>query len=121
VTRGKHGRASRLVVAALFAATVLTLAGCRPAARHVGEEFGGKLSQKVRQVEDNELHKAPKDVGQELGEEFANEGAEAIEDNMDYDGDGVVNKFDEYPTDPRYHSDPLQHSDPRYHSERRYP
>ena len=112
MTRGKHGSASRLVVAALFAATVLTLAGCRPAARHVGEEVGGnggQVSQKVRQVEDNELHKAPKDVGQELGEEFANEGAEAVEDNMDYDGDGVVNKFDEFPTDPRYHS------------ERRYP
>jgi hypothetical protein len=91
VTRNEHRRAWGRVVAALFAATALTLAGCGTAARHVADEAGPA----AREVGEG--------VGKEAAKECAKECPGVAEDYIDSDGDGAVNKIDSDDSDPTVH------------------
>jgi hypothetical protein len=111
VTRGEHSRALGLVVVALLAATVLTLAGCGEGAKMVSEGAGkaaqkaaSKVGKPASQVEDEGWDKlardAAKEAGKEVVEQKGSEGMDVVEDAIDpdHDGDGFSDGSDNCPT-----------------------
>ncbi len=101
MTRGEHGRASRLVVAALFAATVLTLAGCSGRGGHMGYE----VVEQCQNASEVWYKTAAKDVAEEVVKTCADAAPDVVGNALetDSDGDRIPNVYDDYPYDPGYY------------------
>ena len=98
MTRGENSRARGLVVAVLFAATVLTLAGCSGPVKHGGIEVAEEACQNAAEGWfKGWFKKRAQDAAQEVWQQCPN----AVE-AVDSDEDGVPDVQDPYPFDRRY-------------------
>ena len=100
MTRGEHRRAWGLVLAAVFAATGLTLAGCGGSGGHAVEGAAGKVVPKVAPKVDEPASQGEnfaKDVAKDGLKEGSKEVPNAVEDVIDVDSDGFLNHNDNCP------------------------
>ena len=100
MTSSEHRRG--LVVGTLFAATVLTLAGCSGHVRHVGSQVAEEACQNAAEGWfKGWFKKAAQDAGQEVLQQCP-DAVDYVRES-DSDGDSVPDVYDRYPSDPFSH------------------